>query len=265
MKIANLIADLGAKISPAARAELHHIIKTPEFEAIREREENRVIEHRLALIASMKKIPSEHKAAIAHAEKQCIATTARIETLHHEAIAARAAHVAANAAAMAAELAPRVALLEAEKELRRTADPRLGDFIFILDGKIDDRIRNSWKFTEFRTQNKWTGQGIAVIESNMQDIVAARAVLQDSIAELDAMRLEAVTRDEVTKRLNKMSASLTTVLTPFDLAPPVLNELGEVIWERKTPSFEAMQAANLAPKDGSKWVDGKLQESKAGK
>ena len=142
MKIANLLNDLSEKLSPAARAELRDIVKIPEFEAIRDREENRDIERRLALNSRMKKIPGECKAAIAQAQKRCMAADVRIESLHNETMMARKEHVAATAVFLAAELAPQVALLEIEKELRSTADGRLGDYIWFLD-EIDGRVRNA--------------------------------------------------------------------------------------------------------------------------
>lgn len=257
MNFDQVIKDLTAPLSPATRAE---VLNLQELLAIRARLGAEKNEHRKTLVALREKIPGNGAPEIAKAGKGCAATTTRVELAKRELTAAQEAHKVASAVFMAAELAPAVALLEVEKELYRTADDRLGDGIFQLK-QIDNQVRNEWRFTEFRTQNKWTGQGLTIVESNMQDIVATRAVLQDSIAELDAMRLAAVTRDQVTEHLRKLFASLTQWLTQFDLAPPVLNEVGEVEWVRRTPSLEAMQAANLAPKDGSKWIDGKLVEA----
>lgn len=243
MEIENFIKDLNAKLTAAGRTELQNILKLPEVDAIRGREEGREIEERRTLIERMKKAPGEHKAALAQAEKNAIAAVALIEKLHREMLAAKATHLAANAAFLSAELAPKQIMFDAEKELRRTADPRLGDYIFYL-GEIDERVRHCCRITSVRVLTDFTGQRVNRYESNTAEVVAARAVLQDSIAELDAMQLEAVTRDEVMKRLNNMTVGLAGVLIQFELAPPRLNEFSHVKWDRIGLSREALEAAN---------------------
>ena len=240
---------------------LKKLLQVPEVAAVIARDETANAEARQALIAEMKKIPDEYAAAVAQADKKCSAAIAVIEELRQKTIAAREAHLAASALALGADCAARNAMQAAEKELRRTSDPRLDEYIFWVK-QIDDILRNSWRYTEFNTQNKWTGERLTVYESNVQDIVVARAILKDAIASLDATKLTAASKHDVTRQLNKLSISLAKVLTQFDLAPPVL-EFDEVVWDRKTPSRVAMQAAGLAPKDGSKWVDGKLVEGPA--
>ncbi len=256
MKIADLIRDL--KLSPEGKAQLEKVLALPEVKGVDEREQARDIEKRRELIAKLGAIPGSHKAAIAIAGKNCAAAVAHVDSVSRELIAARLKYAAMAAAALAIETSSTTQCLEIERELRDGADSRLADFRFAFD-QLADNVRNKIAVSGYRSQRNIFGQRETILVTNVAEVTSTRESIADAIADLDAMALAALTRDQVSKRLIDWCEKLSVPLAGFNLAPPILSVTGELVWDHKNPTTAARDAAILLQeeafaRDGSQGV-----------
>lgn len=220
------------RLPPAARAEAERLIDLPAVrQAFDDLDAAAVTRRRelVALIASAEARQATAKAgataALRDAEKRLATAQAALE-------AATDAHRLAFAHSLnGAEAATKREIATATAELVAGADPRVTEFkrhtLNLQEGlrlAVDNRIG--------MTAPNFLGHRQPVYSSNTTEVQVAMDVCRECLAELDALRLTALTRAEITERLGELSERLSEAVHEFDLPRPVVDEHGAVVVTR---------------------------------
>ena len=108
-----------------------------------------------------------------------------------------------------------------KKELERTSDPRLKDFVFELGQLRSVRCPLALEHWVTDSGRRGWGQGVQ-FGSNAEEIGAARELLDTMIARCHSLALKALSSAEVSEELGNMCLELAPALAKFDTNPPCL-------------------------------------------
>jgi len=209
------------RLSYRRKAILDKLVRSDVAERMLAREEAGTLEARRALIAERNALPAKAVAAQAQAEKRAAAAAARHEAARRELKAAHDEVILAQAAVMTADPARRQ--FEIDRELKRTADNRLGDMYFEITRIREGFLPAVYRVSTIATPSRGFGQGER-LHTNLPEVIAARKALDDARDRLAALELMAVSRAEVTAELTNIIVDLRAPLDAVGLTPPGLDE-----------------------------------------
>ena len=233
MNLKSLITAL--RLPSDARAELERLAELPEVQRALDGLDAQDVDRRrelVALIASAEARQATAKAgataALRDAEKRLATAQATLEAATDE-------HRLAFAHSLnGAEAATRRAIAEATAELVAGADPRIGEFKR-LTANLAEALRLCLVNYIGMSAPNFLGHRAPTYGSNTAEVDAAVAVCRECLTALDALRLTALSRAEVTDALADWSARLADAVEPFDLPRPVVDEHGAVVATRPGP------------------------------
>lgn len=187
--------------------------------------EQRMLAKRAQLAKQLVDLPKQHEKTIVDAGKRAQAAL----LAHEKALdAARKAMEESNqaaAAAYGAQLQLRHEVGTIERELLASADPRIQEFILQL-GLLHDAAGAGLQYW-IETTGRGYGRSNAIPRSNVEEVKAARDLLEELKSNCFSMRLQALSRIQVEQSLLGMIERLPPVLAPLELKPPRIED-GEV-------------------------------------
>ncbi len=225
----------GLKISKPDRVELNKFLDLPDIQKILNGDEADRLARRRKLIAEKAGLPEKFKTKQAAAEKSAIEAAKRLEAAEIEVRAAREANRLASLINSGIGYSLGMQIKAIDQELLAGADPRIEDYRIEL-WKMESDVRladNGWfAREEIKTKDSWGDERTyidTVFRTNIEDVQAGMTAVARSIAELNEMKLAAMTTAEVTAALRKMTDDLIPVLNKLNgINPPWIDEFNEV-------------------------------------
>lgn len=225
-KLNEIIKNL--RLGKDGEKEIKRILSRPEVKAVLSADEGERIAHRRTLVTELAAIPGK----IAAAEKALAADAKKISERYY-----RLEREFKEAELDYKQMCNRVSFvgyadqrraMEIEKELWAGADVRIGDYGVSLN-RIEGEARLKFKsWIEHTGERNWLGTAIAVRQSNGKIVDSALQEIGKAVDRLRAMRLEALTFDEVTSHLQAITERLRKPLADLELEPPRVNADGDV-------------------------------------
>jgi hypothetical protein len=232
MNINTLITELKKKLSEPAAASLERLVATPEAQAIIARDEAEGLVIRRKQAEQLKAVMGgKYAKELAATEKSAMAVRQHMELCEQELAAAKSANQAAQSAGMAVRNAEERERYELEQALIATSDSRLAEFKHWLT-YASSIVRHA-VIGHLGTTKHWlTREASTTYRSNLDEVSALRAKLAELVEQCDVMRLQPLTRHEVTERLTSMSHAIAGALNAAGLPTLSLDDTGAVKFER---------------------------------
>lgn len=124
-----------------------------------------------------------------------------------------------------------VRLANVESEIRKAAPPEIDDFIREMVGE-DEKARHALDVQHKPGPKSWiTGtHSISITHSNRAAVEKARAYIKAAIAEVEAMKLQAIAHDQAISRLGELRAGIpdTGRFESLEIPLPDVSELRRV-------------------------------------
>ncbi len=237
MIVKNLIESL--KLSGKAKDELDRVLALPEVEAILGREEAAMVAKRATLVERLENTPgqfSKRKQETTRALSAAMNTHDKAEQALRDA-KDQLNHARANARATG--FAEESQIGEIKAKLFAGRDPRLVDYLTAITN-IEGSVRVALTvWPEVSPRDMW-GHKETVVRSNVSEMNSALDLIREVRSDIDRMSYEALTREQVSKRLTHWTDALQPVLKPFSLIAPSLDEAGEVTANRRLTVAEVV-------------------------
>lgn len=255
--VETLLSELRAKLGPRARIELDRLAKTPEAQAVLQRTDDELLEERRGLVEELRHVPRRHEKARKDAHRAVLTAVSREEQARLAYLAARAAALSSKQVADGLEHLERKESWELQRRLLATADERL------------EQAEDHWRLLEniARCSVATVPVGVApahwstgrenqlLYSSNGEQVEALMVALRSAQEDVQTMRLQALSRSEVSERLSMLLSGLAPMLKPLRLDVASLDEHGAFIVNRERSveqlNRDAIQSAGgvLEPDD----------------
>ncbi len=237
MTIRNLVESL--KLTGKAKDELGRVLALPEVQGILGREEASLVAKRAELVERLENTPgqfSKRKQETTRALSAAMSACDKAEQALRDA-KNQIDHARANA--RATEFAEASQAGEIKAELFAGRDPRLVDYLTAITN-IEGSVRVALTvWPEVSPRDMW-GHKETVVRSNVNEMNAALDLIREVRLDIDRMSYEALTREQVSKRLMHWTEALQPALKPFSLIAPSLDEAGEVTTSRRPTIAEVV-------------------------
>ena len=219
----------------------------PRGEALFSREAEELKTERTELSLRLAGLPTKYVAQHAAAVKVAAAAAEREVEAEAALQIARESLAKARHAAEVLAVRERTERFEDERELRETADPRLGEFATHCDD-VAALARDAFATMPMIAGRSWlTGEkGSIVWTSNGDPIDLARAGLKAAAEDARAMQLEILGRQEITDRINRHLHALEPLLEPLRLNVMELDQHGNLSRDRTRVPAQLRKDATIA-------------------
>jgi hypothetical protein len=235
------------RLTERKRQVLDQLLSSDQADKILTEREAKTLVERRELIAIIEAAPAKYVKAKAAADKRCAVACKAVDDSLEAVKVARAELNAANAEAMAAQ-GDKAEIADAQKRLLATADPRLVDARREL-WTLHARTKMQLIFLPYKERNVF-GYTPTSDAGNLTECNIAWAVLKESISQVEALRLAAASRDEITKALQQIIADTRGPLEAIGLKTFALDAELEVVYVpyegKEKPSGLAAARAQLA-------------------
>lgn len=207
-------------------ALVREILASPLAKPVIEEHEGRKLAQRRGLIDRLRALADDPEAG-QRAQAKVAAAQQRLDKARADLKAAELAQMEASGAASALSSAGQLGRARLQRELREGADPRIAGFITEVDYLWSERTRD---LIVVRPTNVTNFLGIrgggARYVDNVEEVAALRALLREASADARAMQLEALARDEITRRLSAWCDRMHKPLRDLGLVPPEFTDAG---------------------------------------
>jgi hypothetical protein len=233
------LLPLPLRISDRKRQVLDKLLSSDAAEKILSEAEASTLAERRELVEKIKSAPGRFAKAKAASEKRCMAAAKMVDEALAAVAAARAEQHAANGEDAAAH-GDKAEIMDAEKRLLATADPRLADAsreLWTLHG----RVKLQWVPVPFTRRDTFGRIVHADYDGNLSECRVAWDLLKAAIDRVEVMKLAAVSRADVTKALQEIIADTYKPLESIGLKTIALDAELEIV---ERPYEGAQSAAN---------------------
>jgi len=175
----------------------------------------------LLTLAALESVYPAEQAAL---DREAGAAARRLEAAEQAFRAAREACYLAQAKASGCSLILEGHRKRIHDQLREAADPRIGKYLEHLDRLIHSQLPGALRFW---VDPSAVRSGKSTSRSNVTEVASAKAAAKAAQTEAQALQLQAVGRDDVSKALLDINGRLALALAPAEINCPAMNERGE--------------------------------------
>lgn len=212
------------RLPQSLREKVAVILKSPLAQKVLNDYEAQHLKQRREFVARLKKIPADFGNRKEQAGKNVqAAMRAHEEAEAHLRQTATELHDA-RMVAYAADIGETQARDHVERELRAGADPRIEHFVYYVNA-ADEAIRH--KISYWSGEQPWTfasGRRHFTMASDVEEVGKTREHLKAVITTATGMQLEALTRAQITQRLQTLADEIAPLLRKFELNPPIITD-----------------------------------------
>lgn len=225
MSVFNLFINK-ADLNKDDERKIRELLESPEVEQIFNRAQQSILDKRAALRKQLDTIDQRHNRAIEEAGAAYAKAMREREVAEARLTEAREAERNAQMAAYGRDYSKLQEDQALRMELMESRDSRLSDFRLHLDGAWQ-KLRHLTQITEIRHRG-WSGERSIEYLTNADQVQECRNLLNAAMADIDAMALLPLSRNDVSERLTEWTHKLAPKLKAFSLLCPILGQDGEV-------------------------------------
>ena len=208
------------RFSPAMREALEALVSGPMAREAEDALEARNLAERRELVDEITAIDANPDSSHVELGKRAAAALARVNELAEQ--LAKAKHEHGLLSQQSASSKSQRRRFQLEQQLMESADLRLDEYRAHLANIAGNDLQfamRAWVATE---RDYFRGTKTTVPQSNQADVIAAIAAVKDGLQQVDALKLQALSRAEVAEALTVINRMLEKPLAKVETNPPLL-------------------------------------------